>query len=72
MWKPVTICLLLAACSDPTFVWSKRGANPSDHDQDAALCRNEAYLSAAASRIPAVEYFRNCMIGRGWTLAEVR
>ena len=70
----LALCATIFAggCASPTFVWTKQGAVAADHARDDAGCTNEAYLSAAATRVPAVTFYRNCMVARGWTLAEVR
>ena len=63
--------LTVAGCSaDPSIMrWSKSGATQAELDRDDAQCKNEGLTAAAAHRaIYASEYFRNCMVGRGWRL----
>lgn len=55
----------------PVFVWDKTGAREVDMRRDAAQCENEAHMVAAASRLSPESAFKNCMIGRGWTLKDV-
>lgn len=75
---PVVIALwtgsLVAACSgNPTFVWSKPGATEAEMRQEGAQCTNEAYMVAGSNRyVRASDAYRNCMLGRGWILDEVR
>lgn len=70
----VVVAMALGACATgPTYVWGKDGAVQADHDRDQANCTNQAYMMNGANRArPAHLYYRDCMIGQGWQLTEVR
>lgn len=65
---------LVAGCDkDPTFVWNRSGATEADMRREAAQCANEARtISGLNSQANVRTVYRDCMLGRGWTLQDVR
>lgn len=75
----LVVAVLLAACTGPTYSYTKAGSAVADFRRDSNACVHEPRMSWGASENPTIvgastdarreanRLYRMCMEARGWT-----
>jgi hypothetical protein len=70
----IALTALLVGCA-PVMIWDKPGATQSDYNRDSYECEKDArqsgyYGGGIAGSIAMREFFKRCMISKGYTLRD--